>query len=195
MKHLFNLLPLLSLLPVSLSVRAQDGESLYIEWAGANPELGELYEKRKHTVTSVEKKRWRHSPKFSHVPENYTEVANPSYARVYQGHVKFGHEKAVKELMKEFKDAWATAEISYPFNTYWNVYGEEGPRVVYRSVYKDVEDWAAEQKEVKEKIGEAKLNDLMTGWNEHIREWKSIESFPQPDLTHIKTQPLVTAND
>ena len=165
------------------------------EWHKNTPALQELYDKYKHTVKATEKKLWRHSPKFSYEPESYTNLENPTYVRVYQGHVKFGHGKEVKAILDEFKSTWAEAGISYPYNVYWNVYGEKGPCVVIRSVYKDADDWLAERKEVSEKIDKAKLDDIVNRWNSHMRKWEAHESFPRADMTHIKGQPLAAAND
>ena len=165
------------------------------DWNQNNPDLVALYEKYKHTISKTEKSLWRHSPKYSYNPEGYKETENATYTRIYRGFVKFGHEKEVNQLLEEFKTIWKESDVSYPYAVYWNVYGEEGPSVSFLTRYTSAADWSAEEKEVIAKVGEEKLNDIMARWNEHILEWKSIERFPQPKLTHLNTDPIAAAND
>ena len=111
---------------------------------------------------------------------------SPTYVRMYYGYVKAGSEKAVGEILAEFKAEWEKNQISQPYQVYWNVFGEEQTCVLVRTAYKDREAWLAEGKEVREKVGEEKLNDLMSRWNKQMRKWEEHENYPHPDLTHIQ---------
>lgn len=156
------------------------------EWSKANPEVMELYEKYKHTISQRERSLWRHSPEFSYAPEGFERSGPPAYVRTYHGYVKAGSEKAVQELLEEFKAEWEKHKISQPYSVYWNVFGKEQTCLAVRTVYQDKEAWLAETKEVGEKIGEEKLNDLFSRWNKHMRKWEEHESYPHSDLTHIQ---------
>lgn len=156
------------------------------EWINANAELGEQYDKYKHSISHIKKELWRYSPKYSYTPEGYEGPEAPTYIRTYRGQVKFGSEEAINGLLTEFKEAWTEAKVSAPYSVYWNEFGEDGACVAVRSVYTDREAWLAEQKEVGEKVSGEKLNDLFTRWGKHIREWEETEHFPNPDLTHFK---------
>ncbi|MCB0596545.1 MAG: tetratricopeptide repeat protein [Lewinellaceae bacterium] len=158
------------------------------EWSKANPEINELYEKYKHTLSRTERTLWRHSPEFSYEPEGYESNSPPTYVRSYHGYVKAGSEKAVGDLLAEFKAEWEKHKIAQPYSVYWNVFGKEQTCVSIRTAYKDREAWLAERKEVGEKVGEEKLNDLMSRWNKHMRKWEEHESFPHSDLTHIQNE-------
>ena len=161
-------------------------EKKWEEWTSSNEEIKAQYEKYQHTIESTKRSLWRHDPEMSYTPEGYSTDGSGTYVRTYRGFVKFGHEEALKKLMKEWKQTWTEHQISASYNVYWNVYGEEGPCVSFRTTYKDVDAWSAERKQVSEKIGDAKMMEMIGAWNEHIRTWDEQESSRHPELTHIQ---------
>lgn len=163
-------------------------------WYEAHPELGEQYEKYSHSVSHTTRELWRHSPKVTYRPEAYVEPAQPTYIRLFQGFVKYGHEEQVNELLAEFKAEWEAKGISQPYSVYWNVFGTEGSCVGIRSVYSNIEAWSADRKEIDEKIGEEKMMELMGRWSQHMRHWKVVENFPVPEMTHIKEVEVAANN-
>lgn len=163
-------------------------------WYEAHPELGEQYEKYSHSVSHTTRELWRHSPKVTYQPTAYVEPAQPTYVRLFQGFVKYGHEEQVNELLAEFKAEWEAKGISQPYSVYWNVFGTEGSCVGIRSVYSNIEAWSADRKEIDEKIGEEKMMELMGRWSQHMRHWKVVENFPVPEMTHIKEVEVAANN-
>jgi|GEM_PF-5899539 len=151
-----------------------------------NPEVVDMVKKYSHSMTHRTRVVWRHDPGNSYSPEGYDPNFKSTYSRFYTGYVKFGHSQAIKELMKEFKEIWASAGISHAYQAYWNVMGQEQPCVMYITAYKDRQSWVDEQNEVNEKIGMEKLQSLLDRWNSHIRKNVDAEGMERADLSHFK---------
>ena len=162
-------------------------EQEWENWSESNDELKSQYEKYKHSISSIKRSLWRHSPELSYKPANYEASDEPNtYTRVHKAHIGFGDKDKVKEILAEFRMEWEKANISQPWSVYWNVFGEEGMCVSIRSNYKDRAAWLAERDEVEAKIGKEKLNELMGKWSNTVMKFEESESYPQPGMTHIK---------
>jgi len=127
---------------------------------------------------------WRHNPAQSYVPEGYDNTASRTYTRVHTNWIKSGQTQKANEIIGEFKAEWTRAGISASTNTYWNVFGEEQACVVFVTSYENAGAWIAGQAEVNEKVGEAKLTEIVNKWNAVLRKEEQSESFGRPDLAH-----------
>ena len=154
------------------------------EWFKNNPKVMELEKKYGHTRNFGQTYLWRHNPSQSYVPEGYDNTLERTYTRVSNDWIKTGHTEEAKEIIAEFKAAWTKADISARTNTYWNVFGREQACVAFVTSYESREAWVASRKEVMEKVGEAKLNELQSKWNSILRKQDEFESFGRPDLAH-----------
>ncbi len=154
------------------------------KWFKNNPKAMELEKKYGHTRNYGKTSIWRHNPSQSYVPEGYDNTAERTYTRVSNDWIKSGHTEEVNEIIAEFKTEWAKAGISNGWNAYWNVFGEEQACAAFVSSYENREAWLAARKEVLEKVGEARLNELYSKWNAILRKHSISESFGRPDLAH-----------
>lgn len=163
------------------------------KWHKDHPEIETQFQKYHHSITSTKRALWRHNPDLSYQPAESAGSDENTYVRSYRAYVKFEHDAAIKDILKEFKEKWEEKKISTGYGVFWNVFGEDGPCVSIRTAYKDIAAWQADMDEVEEKIGEAELNDLMSRWSEHIRKGQTEEVFPRSELSHRNID-AVTAN-
>ena len=167
--------------------KEQSGVDAYREewntWSEANAEVGEMYEKYKHTIHRTERSLWRHVPSHSYTPEAANDSAN-TYTRVYYAYTKYGHEDAIMDLLSEFKDIWKANGISEGFQVYRNIFGTDNNCIAIVSSYDGSKGWAADDEEVMTKVGQETLQGIITKWNTHIRKADSAERYPQPNLSH-----------
>ena len=158
------------------------------EWSEANPKSGELWEKYSHTLTSRSVEIWRGNPGQSYYPEGWGDdnVERP-YTRVDFNWLKIGHGAKAREVIAEYKAEWTKQGISSAVGTFWNVTGVEQPCVAFVSWYENRDAWLKANKEIGEKVGEERLNELSSKWNALIRKSETRESWDRSDLEHQNT--------
>jgi len=159
-------------------------EKTFGEWFAKNPNVLELDKKYGHTRNFSESSLWRHNPYQTYVPDGYDNSVERTYSRVGSNWIKSGQMEKANEIIAEYLAAWTEAGISESTRAYWNVFGEEQSCVAFVTSYASREAWVNSRKEVLEKVGEAKLNQLQSKWNSILRKREESESFDRPDLTH-----------
>jgi len=153
-------------------------------WMKANPKAGELYDQYGNTVDHVTRSLWRHSPKYSYDTEGSPE-SNNTYTRLFTGYIRQGQNKAVGELLAEYKQLWKENDLGVPYGIYFNVFGEEQTCMLVVQDFKDRAAWAAFDKVVNDKIGKEKLAELDKKWNQVLRKMEASEATPHVELSHI----------
>jgi tetratricopeptide (TPR) repeat protein len=161
----------------------EEYEEAWEQWGEDNPELGEMFEKYRHTVRKSENLVWRHLPAHSYAPEEASDSPN-TYSRVYFAYPKYGHEGKMKDLISEFKTLWEASGVTEGFQVYENVYGKEAGCVAIVSSFGSPKEWMADEEDVKAKVDQEKLQGLMSEWGKHIRKGENVERYPQADLSH-----------
>lgn len=161
----------------------EDYNEAWDEWFEENPELGAMWDKYKHTVYKSEKLLWRHMPEYSYNPDEGNDGPN-TYSRIYYAHVKYGHEEAAMEVMKNFRDEWEKHNVKEGFNVYSNIFGKEDNCIAIVTNYQNMEAWMADEQDVMSKVGMEKIQSMMKEWNKHIKFGENAERWPQPDISH-----------
>lgn len=159
-------------------------EKKFGQWFSENPKAIALNKKYEHTRNYSQTSLWRHNPLQTYAPEGYDNSVERKYTRVGSNWIKSGQEEKANEIIAEYKAAWTEAGISESTRTYWNIFGEEQSCVAFVTSYESREAWVNSRKEILEKVGEAKLNELRNKWSSILRKEEESESTDRPDLSH-----------
>ncbi len=154
------------------------------EWFTNNPKAMEMDKKYEHTRNYSRTSLWRHNPPQSYIPEGYDNSISRTYTRVFWNWIKSGQTEKANEIIGEYVAEWTRAGISASTDTHWNIFGQEQACVVFVTTYENPEAWMASRAEIREKVGEAKLNELENKFNAVLRKQEQSESFGRPDLSH-----------
>lgn len=154
------------------------------DWFSKNPEVLELDKKYGHTRNFSISELWRHNPTESYMPDGYDNSIERNYTRVNRNYIMSGQVEEAKKIIEDYKATWKKAGISVNTRAYWNIFGRERECVAFVTSYESREAWLESRKEIAEKVGEAKLNELQSKWNAILRKEDVSISIGRPDLQH-----------